>query len=102
MILGWRERSDRLKVVGYKDLEGFEEFNRGMVGPNVREVAFEVVDKLGWSVVRAVIPDAEYCGICSMRVGLYGGVWCKETIGRIDHEVKCKDDFLSVSGCHLK
>ena len=33
----------------------------------------------------AVVPDTEYHGICSMRVGQYEGVWCKEPVGRIDY-----------------
>ena len=60
-----------MKVVGYKDLEGFEEFDRRVVWPNVGEVVLEVVDELSWSVVGTAVPDAEYCGIHSMGVGLY-------------------------------
>ena len=49
-----------------------------------------------------VIPDAEYCGIHSMRVGLYEGVWCEESIGGINHEVKCEDDLFLISGSPLE
>ena len=102
VILGWREGSDWAKVVGYKDLKGLEELDRGVIGPNVREVVLEVVDKLSWSVVRIVIPDTEYCGICSMGVGLYEGMGCKESIGSINYKVKCKDDLFLVSSSPLE
>ena len=49
-----------------------------------------------------VVPDAEYRGICSMRVGLYEGVWCKESIGGINYKVKCKDDLFSIGGLPLE
>ena len=44
MILGWREQGDQPKVIVYKDLDGFEEFERGVIWPDVREVVLEVVD----------------------------------------------------------
>ena len=102
MISGWREGSDWLEVVSYKGLKGLEEFDRGVIGPNVKEVVLEVVDQLSGSIVRTVIPDTEYHGIHSMRVGLYEGVGCEESVRRIDCKVKCKDNFLSVSGLPLK
>ena len=34
----------RPKVVVYKELEGFEEFDRSMIWPNVGEVVLEVVN----------------------------------------------------------
>ena len=101
-ILGWREWGDWRKVVSYKDLERFEELDRRMVRPDVGEIVLEVVNELSGSVVGAVIPDAEYCGIHSVRVGLNEGVGCKEPIGRIDHEVECKNDLFSVGGLPLK
>ena len=85
MILGWREWGDWMKVVGYKDLEGLEEFDGIVVWPNVGEVVLKIVDELSWSVVGAVVPDAEYCGIHSVGVGLYESVWCEEPAGRIDY-----------------
>ena len=85
VILGWREWGDWLKVIGYKGLEGFEELDGRMIWPNVGEVVLEVVNELSGSIMGTVVPDTEYCGIHSMRVGLYEGVWCKEPIGRIDY-----------------
>ena len=49
-----------------------------------------------------VVPDAEYGGICSMRVGLNEGVRCEESVGWIDYQVKCEDDFFSVSSPPLE
>ena len=49
-----------------------------------------------------VIPDAEYSGIRSMRVGLNKGVWCEEPVGRIDYQVKCEDDFFAISSPPLE
>ena len=43
MVLRWREWGDRPEVVVYKDLESFEEFDRSMVRPNVREVILKVI-----------------------------------------------------------
>ena len=34
-ILEWREWGDQLKVISYKDLEGFEELDGRMIRPNV-------------------------------------------------------------------
>ena len=50
----------------------------------------------------AVIPDAEYGGICLMRVGLNKGVWCEESVGRIDYQVKHEDDFFAISSPPLE
>ena len=44
VILGWREWGNRLKEVIYKDLEGFEKFDRSMDWPYVGEVVLKVVD----------------------------------------------------------
>ena len=49
-----------------------------------------------------VVPDAEYGGIHSMRVGLNEGVWCEEPVGRIDYQVKCEDDFFTISSPPLE
>ena len=37
-----------------------------------------------------------------MRVGLNEGVWCEESIGRIDYQVKREDDFFTISSPPLK
>ena len=102
MILGWGEWGDWSEVVVYKDLEGLEEFDRSVVRPNIGEVVLEVVDQLGGSVVGTVIPDAEYCGIHPMRVGLNEGVWCEEAIGGIDYQVKREDDLFAISSTPLE
>ena len=69
--MGWGEWGNWLEVVVYKDLECFEEFDRSVVQPNVSEVVLKVINQLSGSVVWAVVPDTEYCGIHSVRVGLY-------------------------------
>ena len=102
MILGWRERSDGSEVVGYKDLEGFEELDGSMIQPDVRKVVFDVIDQFSGSVMGTVVPDAEYGGICSMRVRLNEGVWCEEPVGRIDYQVKREDDFFAISSPPLE
>ena len=102
MILGWGEWSDGSEVVGYKDLESFEELDGSVIRPDVGEVVLDVIDQFGGSVMGTVVPDAEYGGICSMRVRLNKGVWCKESVGRIDYQVKCEDDFFMVSSSPLE
>ena len=101
-VLGWGEWGDRSEVVVYKDLEGFEELDGSVVRPNVGEIILEVVNQLGGWVVRTVIPDAEYHGVCSMRVGLDKGVWCEESIRGINYKVKREDDLFSISGSPLE
>ena len=49
-----------------------------------------------------VVPDAEYRGIRSMRVGLDEGVGCEESIGWINYEAKCEDDLFSISSSPLE
>ena len=49
-----------------------------------------------------VVPDAEYGGIRSMRVGLNEGVWCEEPVGRIDYQVKREDYFFTISSPPLE
>ena len=49
-----------------------------------------------------VVPDTEYGGIGSVRVGLNEGVWSEESVGRIDYQVKCEDDFFVVSSPPLE
>ena len=49
-----------------------------------------------------VVPDTEYCGIRSMRIGLYEGVGCKEPVGGVNYEVKCEDDLFSIGGSPLE
>ena len=44
VVLGWREWGNRPKVVIYKDLEGFEKFDRRVVWPNVQEIVLDVAD----------------------------------------------------------
>ena len=102
MILGWRERGDGSEVVGYKDLEGLEELDGSVIRPDVGEIVLDVIDQFGGSVMGTVVPDAEYGGICSMRVGLNESVRCEEPVGRIDYQVKCEDDFFPVSGPPLE
>ena len=100
--MGWRERSDGSEVVGYKDLEGFEELDGSVIRPDIGEVVLDVIDLLGGSVMGTVVPDAEYGGIRSMRVGLNEGVRCEEPIGRIDYQVKHEDDFFAISSPPLE
>ena len=100
--MGWREWCDWSEVVVYKDLKGFEEFDRSVVRPDVGEAILDVANQLGGSVVWAVVPDAEYCGIRSMRVGLNEGVWCKKPIGGIDYQVKREDDLFTISSTPLE
>ena len=95
-ILGWRERSDRSEVVGYKGLKGLEELDGGVVRPDIGKVVLKVIDQFGGSVMGTVVPDAEYGGIGSVRVGLNKGVWCEESVGRIDYQVKREDDFFVI------
>ena len=102
MILGWREQSDGSEVVSYKDLERFEELDGRMIWPDVGEVVLDVINQFGGSVMGAVVPDAEYGGICLMRVRLNEGVGCKEPIGRIDYQVKREDDFFAISSPPLE
>ena len=83
-------------------MERLEEFDRIVVRPDVGEVVLEVVDKLSWSVVGAVIPDAEYCRVSLVRVGLYESVWHEEPVGWIDYQVKCEDDLFLISSSPLK
>ena len=73
-----------------------------MVRPNVGKVVLDIIDQLGGSVMGTVVPDTEYGGICSMRVGLNEGVWCEESIGRIDYQVKCEDDLFAISSTPLE
>ena len=40
------------------------------------------------------MPDAEYCGVCSVRAGLYESMRGKESVGRVDYEVKREDDLF--------
>ena len=83
--MGWGEWGDWSEVVTYKDLEGFEELNGGVVRPNVGKVVLDVINQLGGSVMGTVVPDTEYGGIRLMRVGLNESVWCEEPVGRIDY-----------------
>ena len=57
--MGRREWGDWSKVVGYKDLEILEKFDRVMIWPNVVEISLKIVGELGGGVVRAVVLDAE-------------------------------------------
>ena len=98
----WGEWGDWSEVVVYKDLEGFEEFDRRVIRPNVGKAVFEVVDQLGGSVVGTVVPDTEYCGIRVMRVGLDECVWCEKPVGGIDYQVKCEDDLFVISSMPLE
>ena len=100
--MGWREWGDGSEVVGYKDLEGLEEFDGSMIRPDVGEIVLDVINQFGGGIMGAVVPDAEYGGIGLMRVGLNEGVWCEEPVGRIDYQVKCEDDFFVVSGSPLE
>ena len=100
--MGWGEWSDRSEVVVYKDLEGFEELDGSVVWPNVGKVVLKVVDQLGGSIVGTVVPDTEYRGICSVRIGLDEGVWCKEPVGGIDYQVKREDDLFVISSMPLE
>ena len=102
MILGWGEWGDWSEVVVYKDLKGFEEFDGSVVQPNVGKVVLDVINQLSGSIVGTVIPDAECCGIRSMRAGLNEGVWCEKTVGRIDYQVKCEDDLLAIGSTPLE
>ena len=100
--MGWREWSDGSEVVGYKDLERLEELDGSVIQPDVGEVVLNVIDQFGGSVMGTVVPDAEYGGICSVRVRLNEGVWCEEPVGRIDYQVKHEDDFFAISSPPLK
>ena len=62
--MGSGEWGDWSEVIAYKDLEGFEELDRSVVGKAV----LDVIDQLGRSVMGTVVPDAEYSGICLVRV----------------------------------
>ena len=44
MVLGQREWGDWPEVVIYKDLEVFEEFERSVIQPDVREVVLKVIN----------------------------------------------------------
>ena len=70
--------------------------------PDVGKVVLDVIDQFGGSIMGTVVPDAEYGGICSMRVGLNEGVWCEEPVGRIDYQVKREDDFFTISSPPLE
>ena len=100
--MGWRERSDGSEVVGYKDLERLEELDGSVIRPDVGEVVLDVIDQFGGGVMGTVVPDAEYGGICLMRVRLNKGVCCEEPIGRIDYQVKHEDDFFAISSPPLE
>ena len=102
MILGWREQSDGSEVVSYKDLEGLEELDGSVIQPDVGKVVLDVVDQFSGSVMGTVVPDAEYGGICSMRVGLNEGMQGEEPVGRIDYQVKHEDDFFTISSPPLE
>ena len=95
-ILGRRERSDGSEVVGYKGLEGLKELDRSVIRPNIGKIIFEVVGQFCGSIMGTVVPDAEYGGIGSVRVGLNEGVWCEEPVGGIDYQVKREDDFFTI------
>ena len=73
-----------------------------VVQPDVGKVVLDVINQFSGSVMGTVIPDAEYGGICLMRVGLNEGVWCEEPVGRIDYQVKREDDFFTVSSPPLE
>ena len=49
-----------------------------------------------------IVPDTEYCGIHSMRAGLYEGVWGKESVGGIDYKVKHEDDLFLIGSSPLE
>ena len=100
--MGWGEWGDWSEVVGYKDLEGFEELDGSVVWPDVGKVVLNVIDQSGGSIMGTVIPDAEYGGICSMGVGLNESVWCEEPVGRIDYQVKREDDLFAISSTPLE
>ena len=100
--MGWREWGDGSEVVGYKYLEGLEELDGSVIRPDVGKVVLNVIDQFGGSVMGTVIPDAEYGGICSMRVGLNEGVWCEEPVRRIDYQVKREYDFFVISSPPLE
>ena len=73
-----------------------------MIRPDVGKVILNVVNQLGGSVVGTVVPDAEYCRVCSVRVGLDEGVWCKEPVGGIDYQVKREDDLFAIRSAPLE
>ena len=73
-----------------------------MVRPIVGEIPFQVIKEFGRGIVGTVMPDTEYGGIGSVRVGLDKCVRCKESVGQIDYEVKCEDNFSPISGMPLK
>ena len=100
--MGWRERSDGSEVVGYKGLEGLEELDGSVIWPDIGKVVLKVIDQFGGSIMGAVVPDTEYGGIGSVRVGLNEGVWCEEPAGRIDYQVKREDDFFMISSPPLE
>ena len=100
--MGWGEQGDWSEVVVYKDLEGFEELDGSVVRPNVGKVVPNVIDQFSGSVMGIVVPDTEYGGIRSMRVGLNESVGCEEPIGRIDYQAKCEDDFFTISSTPLE
>ena len=49
-----------------------------------------------------VVPDAEYGGVRSMRVGLDERVRCEEPVGRIYYQVKREDDLFVISSLPLE
>ena len=49
-----------------------------------------------------VVPDTEYGGIRSMRVGLNESVRCEEPVGWIDYQVKREDDLFAISSSPLE
>ena len=100
--MGRREGSDGSEVVGYKGLEGLEELDRSVIRPDIGKVILEVVGQFRGSVMGTVVPDAEYGGVGSVRVGLNEGVWCEEPVGRIDYQVKREDDFFAICSPPLK
>ena len=100
--MGRGEWGDWSEVVAYKDLEGFEELDGSVIQPDVGEVVLDVIDQFSGSVMGTVVPDAEYGGIHSMRVGLNESVRCKEPVGRIDYQVKREDDLFVISSSPLE
>ena len=73
-----------------------------MIRPDVGEIVLDVIDQFGGSVMGTVVPDAEYGGIGSVRVGLNEGVWCEKPVGGIDYQVKREDDFFAIYSPPLK
>ena len=52
--------------------------------------------------MQTVSPDAEQCGVRSVRVGLDEGVGCEESIGQVDYKMKHEDDFFTICSAPLK